>query len=57
MQPGACNPVTKEEENRRIMVQSQPGKIVHEILSQKTLHKNRAHGVAQGESPDIKFQY
>jgi hypothetical protein len=39
------------------MVQSQPGKIVHEILSQKTLHKNRAHGVAQGESPDIKFQY
>jgi hypothetical protein len=30
---------------RRIVVQSQPGKIVQETLSQKTLHKNRAGGM------------
>jgi hypothetical protein len=37
---------TQETEIRRIVVQSQPRQIVHEILSQKTLHKNRAGGVA-----------
>jgi hypothetical protein len=31
--------VTQEAEIRRIEVQRQPGKIVHETLSQKTLHK------------------
>jgi hypothetical protein len=30
---------TQEAEIRRILVQSQPGQIVHEILSRKTLHK------------------
>jgi hypothetical protein len=31
--------------------------IVCEMLSQKTLHKNRAGGVAQGEGPEFKSQY
>jgi hypothetical protein len=44
-------------EIRRITVQSQPRQIVHETLSQKTLHKNRAGGVAQDESPEFKPQY
>jgi hypothetical protein len=39
------------------MVQSQPGEIVLETLSWKTLHKNRACGVAQGEGPEFKPQY
>jgi hypothetical protein len=30
---------TQEAEIRKIMVQSQPGQIVHETLSRKTLHK------------------
>jgi hypothetical protein len=37
---------TKEAEIRRIVVQSQPGQIVPETLSQKSIHKNRAVGVA-----------
>jgi hypothetical protein len=45
---------TQEAEIRRIVVHSQPGQIVRETLSQKTLHKNRASGVAQGE---FKPQY
>jgi hypothetical protein len=36
---------------------SQPGQIVRETLSQKTLHKNRAGRVAQGEGPEFKPQY
>jgi hypothetical protein len=48
---------TQEAEFRRIVVQSQPGQIVHETLSQKTLHKNRTGGVAQDESPEFKPQY
>jgi hypothetical protein len=43
---------TQEAEIRRIMVRSQPRQIVCETLSQKTLHKNRAGGVAQGEGPE-----
>jgi hypothetical protein len=31
--------VTQEAEIRRIPVRSQPGQIVHETLSQKTLHQ------------------
>jgi hypothetical protein len=45
---------TQEAEIRRINIQSQPGQIVHETLSQKTLQKNRAGGVAQGEGPEFK---
>jgi hypothetical protein len=48
---------TQEAEIKRITVQSQPGQIVCETLSQKTLHKNRAGGVAQGEGPELKPQY
>jgi hypothetical protein len=48
---------TQETEIRRLTVQSQPGQIVHETLSQKTLHKNRAGEVAQGEGLEFKFQY
>jgi hypothetical protein len=48
---------TQEAEIKRIMVQSQPGKIVQETLSRKTLHKNRTGGVAQGEDPEFKPQY
>jgi hypothetical protein len=43
---------TQEAEIRRI--EASPGKQFHETLSQKTLHKNRAVGVAQSEGP--KFQ-
>jgi hypothetical protein len=48
---------TQETEIRRIMVQSQPRQIVHKTLFRKTLHKNRAGGVAQGEGPEFKPQY
>jgi hypothetical protein len=47
----------QQAEIRRITVQSQPGQIVHETLSQKTHHKNRAGGVAQGVGPEFKLQY
>jgi hypothetical protein len=47
----------KEAEIRRITVQSQPGQIVCETLSQKNLHKNRTGGVAQGEGLEFKPQY
>jgi hypothetical protein len=45
------------QEIRRITVRSQPGQTVREILSQKTLHKNKAGGVAQGESLEFKPHY
>jgi hypothetical protein len=48
---------TQEVEIRRVLVQNQPGKIVCETLSWKTLHKNRAGGVTQGEGPEFKLQY
>jgi hypothetical protein len=48
---------TQEAELRRIEVQSQPGQIVHKTLSRKTLHKNRAGGMAQGEGPEFKPKY
>jgi hypothetical protein len=38
---------TQETEIRRIVVQSQPGQIVHETLSQKKPSQKRAGGVAQ----------
>jgi hypothetical protein len=39
------------------MVQNQPRQIVCKTLSQETLHKNRAGGMAQGEGPEFKPQY
>jgi hypothetical protein len=47
----------QEADIRRIMVQSQPEELVRKTLSQKTLHKNRAGRVAQGEGPEFKLQY
>jgi hypothetical protein len=48
---------TQEAEIRRIAVLSQLGQKVCETLSRKTLHKNRAGEVAQGEGPQFKPQY
>jgi hypothetical protein len=48
---------TQEAEIRKIMVQTQPRKIVHETLSRKNLSQKRAGGVAQGVSPEFKPQY
>jgi hypothetical protein len=47
---------TQEAEIRRISFQSQPGQIVHESLSRKTLHKKRAGGLAQSEGLEFKPQ-
>jgi hypothetical protein len=38
-----CNP-NQEATIRRIVVQTQPRQIVHEILSQKTFHSKKADG-------------
>jgi hypothetical protein len=56
---GSCHLIiaTQEAEIRRLTVRSQPGQIVHETLSRKTLHKNRDGGVAQGEGSEFKPQY
>jgi hypothetical protein len=48
---------TQEAEIRRTVVQSQSRQIVLKTLSQKTLHKNRAGGMTQGEGPEFKPQY
>jgi hypothetical protein len=48
---------TQEAEIRRIAARSQPGQIVCETLSQRTIHKNRAGGVAEGEGSEFKPQY
>jgi hypothetical protein len=48
---------TQETEIWRIMVQSQPRKIVHETLSQKIPITKRAGGVAQGVGSEFKPQY
>jgi hypothetical protein len=42
----ACNLATHEKEIRRIEVQSQPGQIVHEALSQKYATQKGAGRVA-----------
>jgi hypothetical protein len=42
-------PATQEAESRRITAQSQPRQRVPKTLSRKTLHKNRAGRVVQGE--------
>jgi hypothetical protein len=49
----------QEAEIRRIMVLSQPRKIVHKILSQKhpSQKKKRVSGVTQGVDPEFKSQY
>jgi hypothetical protein len=47
----------RRQQSRRIAVQSHPGQIVPKTLSRKTLHKNGAGGVAQGDEPEFKPQY
>jgi hypothetical protein len=47
---------TQEAGIRMIVVQSQPGKIVLETLSQKN-PSQKAGGVAEGEGPEFKPQY
>jgi hypothetical protein len=47
----------QEAEIRRIEVQSQPGKIVQEILSQKTPSQKKICEVAQGVGHEVKPQY
>jgi hypothetical protein len=48
--------VTHEAEIRRVEVRSQPGQIVLETLSQKSLHKNGTGEVAEGEDLEFKPQ-
>jgi hypothetical protein len=48
---------TQEAEIRRTVFRSQLGETVRKTLSQKTLHKNRDSGVAQGEGLEFKPQY
>jgi hypothetical protein len=62
MEPGAggSTPLilaTQEAEIRRIAVHTQPGQIVLKTVFQKTLHKNRAGGMAQGVGPEFKTQH
>jgi hypothetical protein len=52
---GAHNP--SHSGGRDQEVRSQPRQIVYDSLSQKTLHKDRAGGVAQGVGPEFKPQY
>jgi hypothetical protein len=48
---------TQEAGIRKVTVRSQAGQKVLGPLSRKTLHKNRAGVVAQGEGPEFKPQY
>jgi hypothetical protein len=49
--------VTQEAEIQRIVVQGQPGQIVHETLSQKNNPSQERTGVAQGVGSEFKPQY
>jgi hypothetical protein len=49
--------VAQEAEIRRIVVQSQPGQIVLETLSQKKPSQKRVGRVVQGILPKFKPQY
>jgi hypothetical protein len=44
-------------EIRRIVVQSQPWKIIHQTLFQQTPSQKRAGGMAQGIGPEVNLQY
>jgi hypothetical protein len=48
---------TQEAEIRGIMARSQPGQIVHEILSLETPSQKRTDRVSQGVEPEFKSQY
>jgi glutamine amidotransferase-like uncharacterized protein len=53
----ACNPGYSGGRDQEDLGSSQPWQIVRETLAQKTLHKNRAGVVVQGEDPEFKAQY
>jgi hypothetical protein len=53
----SCNPTYSGGHDQEDRFKASLGKEFHETLSQKTLHKNRAGGVAQGEGPEFKSQY
>jgi hypothetical protein len=56
--PVAVIIATQEAEIRRIAVQSQPGEIFGETLSQnQKSHKKETGGVDQGVGPEFKPQY
>jgi hypothetical protein len=48
---------TQEVEIRTIMVQSQPGQIIQETLSQKNSSPKRVSGAAQSVGPELKPKY
>jgi hypothetical protein len=48
---------TQEAEIKKIVIQCQSGEIVHETLSWKNHHKNRAGGVTHDIGPEFKPQY
>jgi hypothetical protein len=50
-------PAIQEAQVRSISVRNQPRQVVPETLSQKTHHKKRVGGVAQGEGTEFKPQY
>jgi hypothetical protein len=52
----ACNP-TQEAEIRRIAVQSQPGQLVPQTLSQINPSQKRAGGMAEGVDAEFVPQY
>jgi hypothetical protein len=47
----------QEAEIRRIVIQSQPRKIVHKTLSQKNSSQKWAGGVVRGVGPEFEPQY
>jgi hypothetical protein len=51
-----CNPSYSGGRNQEDCGSKPAQQIVHEILSLKTLHKNRTGGVTQGEDPEFKPQ-
>jgi hypothetical protein len=48
---------TSDTEIRRIVVQSQPGQIVRETLSQKNPSQKKGWWSGQGVGPEFKSQY
>jgi hypothetical protein len=54
MSAGGSHLDTQEAEIRRIVVQSQPGQIVHELLSQK--HTTQKIGLAEWFCPPSKHE-
>jgi hypothetical protein len=52
-----CNPGYSGGRNQKDRGSKQARQIVRDTISQKTHHKKRAYGVAQGVGPEFKPQY